>query len=294
MSSHLKQIVKMVEVRVDGHKMDFPQPMTGEESENARAQMFYAATSKLLGAKKKISARGRIKKLAEYCNLAYLGDLESKALTELYQAELMKPSKWKIVAFLDSTGRRLNNSTLADNNQVLKPVGDPAAAMAANARREDGIKYVHIETTADLSPLTNDVKSKYDITSIIALPIGDKTVQDGHGTDTVAHTFLGNDDLRTYADEDFQREIISYTRQLGAGTLKLPGLGMTNAIFDEDTEDDAIKERILDGEFTYLRDKIFETSCPGSAYRPESILDDVKQISRRGTTKSRPNVHLRR
>ena len=74
----------MEEVRIDGHKMDFPERMTGEETENARAQMFYAATSKLLGAKKKISARGRIKKLAEYCNLAYLGDLESESLADLY------------------------------------------------------------------------------------------------------------------------------------------------------------------------------------------------------------------
>ena len=84
--------MKMHEVRIDGHKMDFPVPMTGEESENTRAKMFYAAISKLVGAKKKITARGRIKKLAEYSNLAYLGDLESKALTDKYQAELMKPS----------------------------------------------------------------------------------------------------------------------------------------------------------------------------------------------------------
>ena len=131
MSSYLKQIVKMEEVRIDGHKMDFPERMTGEETENARAQMFYAATSKLLGAKKKISARGRIKKLAEYCNLAYLGDLESESLTDLYQVQLMDPSKWKIIGFLDGTGRRLANSTTAADAQVLKPVGDPATQMAA-------------------------------------------------------------------------------------------------------------------------------------------------------------------
>ena len=94
MSSHLKQLVKMEEVRIDGIKMDFPQRMTGEESENTRAQMFYAATSKLMAAKKKISARARIKKLAEYCNLAYLGDLESESLTDLYQCKLMDPTQW--------------------------------------------------------------------------------------------------------------------------------------------------------------------------------------------------------
>ena len=287
MSSHLKQLVKMEEVRIDGIKMDFPQRMTGEESENTRAQMFYAATSKLMAAKKKISARARIKKLAEYCNLSYLGDLESESLTDLYQCQLMDPTKWKIVAFLDSTGRRLTNSTLATDHQVLKPVGDAATNLAANARRENNIKYVHIETTIDLSDLTKNEKSKYEVTSIIALPMSDKTVKDGHGTDIVAHTFLGNDDLRTYDAPDFQREIILETRQLGAATLKLPGLGMTNAVFDEETEDEAIKERILEGEFNYLRDKIFETSCPGSAYRPESILDDVTQIVRDGDNEIR-------
>ena len=176
MSSHLKTIVEMHEVRIDGHKVDFPVDMTGEETENTRAQMFYAATSKLVGAKKKITARGRIKKLAEYSNLSYLGDLESDALTDQYQAQLMKPSKWKIVSFLDGAGRRLQNSTLADNDQVLKPVGDATRNWGANSRRENNVKYVHIETTVDLSAHTKNPKSKYDITSIIALPMGDKTV----------------------------------------------------------------------------------------------------------------------
>ena len=62
---------------------------------------------------------------------------------------------------------------------------------------------------------------------------------------------------------------------------------MTNAIFDEDAEDEAIKERILEGEVYYLRNKIFETSCPGSAYRPESILDNVKQILKEGDNEVR-------
>ena len=257
MSSHLKTIVKMHEVRVDGEKMDFPVDMTGEEAENKKAQMFYAAVSKLVGAKKKITARGKIKKLAEYAMLAYLGDLEIDTLTDLYHSELMQPSKWKIIAFLDSAGRRLTNSTVANNDQVLKPVGDATTPMAANARRENGIKYVHVETTIDLSGHTKDPNSKYNVSTIIALPMANKTVKDGHGTDTVVHTFLGNDDLRTYAAEDFQREIISHTLQVGAASLKAPGLGMTNAIFDEEAVDDAIKERILEGEFDFLRKKIF-------------------------------------
>ena len=212
--NYLMNLVETTEVRIEAKKVLLPVKLLGMESDNLRALTFYSTAGKLAAHTKDNTALGRINALADNVNLSHLAEISTGALFTEYVGRCWDPANWKILSFHDSTGQALTNSSTAADAQILKPAGDANTNLAAGSRREEDIKFVLVEATIDLSMVTQTAASStYTLTTFVQLPLSRKTVKNSAGNDVTAHTFHGNDDIRTYSPSEFKAEVLDITRQ---------------------------------------------------------------------------------
>ena len=255
-----------------------PLRLTGAESPSERATNFYTTVAKLEQAAREISAAARIAHLADNCNLGSVSEMNVECLYTEYINQLFDPAEFKVISYHNSAGQARPNTVTDADPQILKGTGDMVGATAAADRRELDLKYVTVQTQIDFSFITKDDKNKYDVVTVIELPMEDKPVIDAAAGNIATNTFQGNADIRTYTLGEFKEDILSETRQSRAASLKEPAFGTRIATLDTIKMDDFLKDQFIDGCMKYLQDQVFSMACPGLAYRPSNALLDVKQI----------------
>ena len=150
-------LVDMTEVRVESHKLQLPARLTGSETGNQRAISFYATAGNLEQASKDISAQGRINALATNVNLNHIVEFNLRAMFNGYLEQVFDPSGWTITSFHDHTGRKLTNSTIANDASILKSSGSATANTVGANLCEENISFAQIRATVDLSHITKRV-----------------------------------------------------------------------------------------------------------------------------------------
>ena len=194
-------IIKFCEeevVRIENRKIKVPVRLTREEPDTERATSFYTCVGKLNTKAAHISAVGRVAHLADHAHTSMILTHSMGDLMDCYTAQLVDPSKWTIKSFHDPTGTVVANTVTDADPQILKPTGDDQNNTAAANRRVANIQYVSFFIQVDLSSVTEDQDNKVELSTVIKLPMENKTIKDGHGNDIIVHTFQGNEDIRTY------------------------------------------------------------------------------------------------
>ena len=95
----------------------------------------------------------------------------------------------------------------------MKPAGDMVTGLAANARQENDLYFIHVKVTIDLSTILKKPGTKYSTTTFIKLTCKNKNILDGTNATRGVLTFHRNDDIRTYAAKDFRTNVMQKTRQ---------------------------------------------------------------------------------
>ena len=117
---------------------------------------------------------------------------------DCYTDQLVDPSKWTIKSFQDPTGTVIANTMMDTDPHILKPTGDDTNNTAPANCRAANIQYVSVSIQVDISSVNEDQDNKLELSTVIKLPMENKTIKDGLGNDIVVHTFQGKDDIRTY------------------------------------------------------------------------------------------------
>ena len=185
-------------MRIENRKIKVPVRLTGEESDREMATSFYTCAGKSDTEAAHISAVGRVSHLADHAHASMILTHSMGDLTDCYTAQLVDPSKWAIKSFNDPTGTVVVNTVTDSDPQILKPTGDDTNNTAAAKCRVGNVQYVSISIQVDLSSVTEDQDNKVELSTVIKLPMENKTIKDGHGNDIIVHTFQGNEDIRTY------------------------------------------------------------------------------------------------
>ena len=272
------EFCKTAEVRIENKKFLLPVRLTGAETPTERATNFYTTVAKLEQAAREISACARIAHLADNCNLGSVSEMNVDVLYAEYIDQLFDPASFRVISYHNAAGEARPATVTDADPQILKGEGDMITATVVADRREENLKFVTIQTQIDFSFITKDNKNKYDVVTVIELPMEDRAVTDAVEGNINTNTFQGKADIRTYTMEEFKEDILSETRQSRAASLKEPAFGTGLATLDTIKKDDLLKELFVDGCMKYLQDQIFSMSCPGLAYRPSNTLLDVKQI----------------
>ena len=185
-------------VRIENRKIKVLVRLTGEESDSERATSFYTCAGKLDTEATYISAVGRVTHLADHAHAGMILTYSLSMLMGCYGDQLVNSSKWTIRTFRDPIGTVIANIVTDANPQILKPTDDDQNNTAAVNRRAANIQYVSVSIQVDLSSVTENQDNKLEISTVIKLPMENKTIKDGHGNDIIVHTFQGNEDIRTY------------------------------------------------------------------------------------------------
>ena len=90
-------ICDLVETRIQGVKIMLPVRLKGTESGEERATNFYTTVGRLDAVKREVTAAGRIRHLANNCNLSGLAEMNLVRLDKEYIDQMFDPSKWEIL-----------------------------------------------------------------------------------------------------------------------------------------------------------------------------------------------------
>ena len=85
-------LVEMMEVRIEMHKMQLRTKLQGTELDNQRVILFYSTLGKLAAATKEISVQGHITALATNCNLNHIAKLNNREILDAYIDQWFNPA----------------------------------------------------------------------------------------------------------------------------------------------------------------------------------------------------------
>ena len=108
-------LLEMEEARVESTKLTLPVKLTGGEDDSTRAVVFYSTAGKLEAAASRISAKRRLRTLAERHNVALIVDLYVQEIYNAVNTHLFTPAGFEIKSFHDRQGRILTVSAINTN-----------------------------------------------------------------------------------------------------------------------------------------------------------------------------------
>ena len=165
---------KMVECRVEHRKLLIPAVLTGGETAQERALVFYAAKSILESECRGIYYDIRIRTLGTIMGMDYIDGRSMADFTSEYERQLEDLSRFTIISFINRSGAVDLDACTNPNSQILKPTGTDATATTADARRPSHIKFVTYEVAFDFTNLFLDSigggPKTLNITTVAMLP----------------------------------------------------------------------------------------------------------------------------
>ena len=133
---------KMVERRVGHRKLLTPAVLTGGETAQERALVFYAAKVILESKCRGIDYDICIRALGTIMGMDYIAGRYMADFTSEYERQLEDPSRFTIISFHNRSGAVDLDTCTNPNTHILKPTGTDVTATAADARRPSHIKFV--------------------------------------------------------------------------------------------------------------------------------------------------------
>ena len=182
-----------------------------------------------------------------------------------------------ILSFHDSKGARIDDTTIAGNPQVLKPVWDSAIASC----RSQDVRFVCVQCTLDFHALTTI--DPYPVSPILRvsyypeLPQASRAMANAAGGGYTLISFLGVDNLRTLSPDEVMMQILNPVLQTGPVLLQASDFNLQTA--NTNSHDIALEVdgKILQLAWHHVCASIFNELCPNYSNQPQAAIEHIKQ-----------------
>ncbi len=182
-----------------------------------------------------------------------------------------------ISSFHNSQGERMDNTTTANDAQVLLPVVN---GVLADCRKQD-VRFVRVQCTLNFAPLIRmepyPVSSTLCISYYIELLQTMQGMMNGNDAAYNLTSYLGNGNLRTLSPEMVRDTILRPVLQDGPVLLEVPDFNLQNAMTNFTGIAMEVDAKILKLAWHQLCASIFNKLCPGYSNQPQAALEHIKQ-----------------
>ena len=182
-----------------------------------------------------------------------------------------------ILSFHDSKGARIDDTTIAGNPEVLKPVQDGAIASC----RSQDVKFARVQCTLDFRPLTTidpyPVSSILRVSYYIELPQASRAMTNGAGGGYTLISFLGVDDLRTLSPDQVEAQVLNPVLQNGPVLLQASDFNLQTANTNAHDIALEIDGKILQLAWHQVCASIFTELCPNYSNQPQAAIEHIRQ-----------------
>jgi hypothetical protein len=183
-----------------------------------------------------------------------------------------------ILSFHNLQGARIDNTTIAGDPQVLKPVQNGIVG----ASRSQDVRFVRVQCTLDVGPLTTvnpyPVSPILRVSYYIELPQSSRAMTNGAGGAYTLISYCGADDLRTLSPEEVKTQILHPVLQTCPVLLQASDFILQAA--NTNSQDIAldVDGKILKLAWHQVCASIFNELCPNYSNQPQAAIEHIKQL----------------
>jgi hypothetical protein len=188
------------------------------------------------------------------------------------------PANLRILSFHNSTGTRINNTTVAGNPTILLPVMDGPLA----ACRQQDMHFVCVQVSLDFAHLLGAghishtvLKSMY----YLELPQQSANIMNGAGAACILSTYQGPVNIKTMFAREVSKNIIGPCLQRSPIALSGADFNLQEANIDSTTVKDQLISKLLLLGFDAICTSVFAVLCPGYSNQPHTVLNHIRQAS---------------
>jgi len=183
------------------------------------------------------------------------------------------------MTFHNSNGDVINDTTIAADPTILKPIQD---GVLANCRSSD-VRFVRLQISLDfadlvtLDPPGNTIlrESYY-----VELPQTTQAMVNGAGAAYNLTTWHGDDDIKIMLPAAIKAEILEHTLQDGPISLQDSDFNLNHANIDTEDIRIQIEKKILKLSYNQILKSVFDTICPGYSEQPHAAVEHIVQSFR--------------
>jgi hypothetical protein len=182
-----------------------------------------------------------------------------------------------ILSFHDLQGTRIDDTTIAGDPKVLKPVQNGIVG----ASRSQDVRFVCVQCTLDFGPLTT--VNPYPVSPIlcvsyyIKLPHSSRAMTNGAGGAYTLISYCGVEDLRTLSPEEVKMQILHPVLQTSPVLLQASDFNLQAA--NTNSQDIAldVDGKILKLAWHQVCAFFFNELCPNYSNQPQAAIEHIKQ-----------------
>jgi hypothetical protein len=196
--------------------------------------------------------------------------------TQVYEEGWYDPANLQILSFHDSTGARINNTTVASNPTILLPVTNWNLAACS----QQDVHFVCVQVSLDFVPLLSAghtgatiLKSMYYLKLLQQLV----NIANSLGVAYILMTFHGPTNITTMTAHKVLEEIIHPCIQRGPITLSGADFNLQEADIDSNTVKDQLITKLLLLGFNAICASVSTVLCPGYSNQPLAVLKHIRQ-----------------
>jgi hypothetical protein len=164
--------------------------------------------------------------------------------TQVYKDGWFDPANLQILSFHDSTGTRINNTTVAGDPTALLPVIN---GVLANCRQQD-VRFVCVQVSLDFAHLLGAGHVGATVLKLmyyLELPQQSVNMTNGAGAAYVLTTYHGHVNITTMTAQEVNDDIICPCLQCGPITLSGADFNLREANIDSATVKDQLISKFL-------------------------------------------------
>jgi hypothetical protein len=183
-----------------------------------------------------------------------------------------------ILSFHNSKGNWMDDTTTANNAQVLLPVIN---GTLVDCRKQD-VRFMRVQCTLDFTPLITvdpyPVSSILRVSYYIKLPQTMQGMTNGNNVAYNLTSYLGPDDLRTLTPDMVRTTILRPVLQDRPVLLEAPDFNLQNATTNSIGIAMEMDGKILKLAWHQLCTSIFNKFCPGYSNQSQAAFEHIKQL----------------
>ena len=198
---------------------------------------------------------------------------------ELFRSHWIDFGNLELMTFHNSNGEVIDDTTIAADPTILKPVQDGALA---NCRSSD-VRFVRIQIALDFADLvTLDPPGNTILrhSYYLELPQTTQAMINGGGAAYNLTTFHGDGDIKIMQPAAITAEILDHTLQDGPISLQDSDFNLNHANIDTEDIRLQIEKKILKLSSAQIIKSVFDTICPGYSEQPHAAVEHIVQSYR--------------
>ena len=200
---------------------------------------------------------------------------------EYFRGHWIDFTKLELMTFHNSNGDVINDTTIAADPTILKPVQN---GLLANCRSSD-VRFVRLQIALDFADLvTLDPPGNTILrhSYYLELPQTTQAMVNGGGAAYNLTTFHGDDDIKIMLPEAIVTDILEHTLQDGPISLQDSDFNLNHANIDTEDIRIQIEKKILKLSSAQIFKSVFDTICPGYSEQPHAAVEHIVQSYRNG------------